>query len=70
MSHQDGYPCKWCGQPIANRKDGQKFCSDEHRYAFHRSQRISPAQFDERVRAIVRQELKTLGLQPTGGENA
>jgi hypothetical protein len=68
VSHQNEYPCKWCGTPIPNRKDGQKFCSDEHRYAFHRSQRISPAQFDERVRAIVRQELKTLGLQPTGAE--
>ena len=63
MSQLNKYPCKWCGQPIANRKDGQKFCSDEHRYAFHRSQRISPAQFDERVRAIVRDEIKRAAVQ-------
>jgi hypothetical protein len=57
------YPCKWCGTPITNRRDGQKFCSDEHRYAFHKSQRISPMQLDEKVRAIVRDELRKAGLQ-------
>jgi hypothetical protein len=61
MSEPKAYPCKWCGQPITGRKDGQKFCCDEHRYAWHKTQRISPGQLEERVRAIVREELRRAG---------
>ena len=66
---QDRNACKWCGQLIPNRKDGQRFCSDAHRYAFHKSQRITPGQLEERIRGIVRQELKRAGV-PGDGDRA
>jgi hypothetical protein len=59
------YRCKSCRKEIPNRKDGQKFCSDACRYAFHRAQRFSPGEFDKRVRAIVREELKRAGVPIT-----
>jgi hypothetical protein len=68
-TQQDAYPCKWCGQPIPNRKDGQKFCCDAHRYAYHKAQHISPGQLGERIRTIVRQELKRAGL-PVAADRA
>ncbi len=55
--------CRWCGEPIASPRRGQKFCCDRHRYLFHQGQRISPAKLDERIRAIVREELSNMSMQ-------
>jgi len=52
--------CRWCGELIPAPRRGQKFCCDRHRYLWHQNQRISPAQLDQRVRAIVREEIKQL----------
>jgi hypothetical protein len=49
--------CRWCSSPVANPKRAQRFCCSRHRYLWHQAQRISPARFEERVRAIVREEL-------------
>jgi len=57
MSHPDQCRCRWCGELIANPRPNQRFCSDQHRHLWHRDQRISPAQLDVRIRAIVREEL-------------
>ena len=50
--------CRWCGNAIANPKREQRFCSSSHRYRWHKAQQIAPASFEQRVRAIVRGELK------------
>jgi hypothetical protein len=60
MSQPDQSPCRWCGEAINAVKPGQKFCCARHRYLWHQAQRISPAKFDERVRVIVRDELRRL----------
>jgi len=60
----ESIPCRWCGEPISAPKRNQKFCCREHRYLWHQGQRISPAKFDERVRAIVRDELGRIGIEP------
>jgi len=39
-----------------------KSCGPKHRYLFHQARRISPAEFDERVRTIVRDELDRLDV--------
>ena len=70
MSESNKDACKWCGQVIPNRKDGQKFCCDAHRYAYHKGQRVAPGQLEERVRAIVRDELKRAGVQVVLGREA
>jgi len=62
MTSADQTHCRWCGEPIEAPRRGQRFCCSKHRYLWHQAQRVSPAQFDERVRAIVRQELKRAGL--------
>ena len=49
--------CRWCSGAIEQTKRGQRFCCSSHRYLWHQAQRISPARFEERVRAIVREEL-------------
>lgn len=64
MNRIDEILCRWCGEPISTPKRNQKFCCPEHRYLWHQAQRISPAKFDERVRAIVREELGRAGIQP------
>jgi hypothetical protein len=53
--------CRWCDSAIVNPKRDQRFCCASHRYRWHAAQRISPASFEERVRAIVRDELKRAG---------
>jgi hypothetical protein len=63
--------CRWCNEPITSPRRGQKFCCDRHRYLFHQNQRISPAKLDERIRAIVKEEIPVLrsyaeGLQESG----
>ena len=60
MNPTDQVPCRWCGERIDNPKRGQRFCCSQHRYLWHQAQRISPAKFDERVRAIVRDEFARL----------
>jgi hypothetical protein len=57
--------CRWCGELITAPKRGQKFCCARHRYLWHQNQRISPARLDERIRAIVREEIK-LALATSG----
>jgi hypothetical protein len=69
MNQTDQLLCRWCGEPIENPKRGQRFCCSQHRYLWHQAQRISPAQFDERIRVIVRQELKRAGVA-LGGDRA
>jgi hypothetical protein len=58
MSQTDVLHCRWCDEPIPNPQARPEICSDRHRYLVHQNQRISPAKFDEKVRAIVREELK------------
>ena len=67
MTHPDPNPCRWCGTPITSPRQGQKFCCDQHRYQWHKAQRISPGQLEERIRAIVREELERR-LQGRGSE--
>jgi hypothetical protein len=43
---------------MANPRRAQKFCCDRHRYLWHQSQRISPEKLEEKIRAIVRDELQ------------
>ena len=62
MNPADQVPCRWCGEPIEAPKRGQRFCSAKHRYLWHQAQRISPAKFEERARAIVRDELGKAGV--------
>src|SRR5512141_1408679 len=62
LAHPTHTTCRWCDAPIMPAKPGQKFCSSQHRYSWHRAQRISPAKFEEKVRAIVREEIERLGL--------
>ena len=50
--------CRWCGAVIINHKQKQKFCCPSHRYLFHKNQLISPSKLEERVREIVREELR------------
>jgi hypothetical protein len=47
--------CKWCAEPIEARRLGQKFCCRQHRYLWHRNQRISPGQLDARIREVARE---------------
>jgi hypothetical protein len=47
-------------------RTGRSSAATGHRYAFHKAQRVSPAQFDEVVRVIVRQELKRAGVAVAG----
>jgi hypothetical protein len=62
MNQPDPIPCRWCEAAIGAPKAGQKFCCANHRYLWHKAQRISPARFDERVRSIVREELRSAGI--------
>jgi hypothetical protein len=57
MSQPDISLCRWCSEAISSPRRGQKFCCDRHRYLWHQGKRISPAKLDERIRAIVREEL-------------
>jgi hypothetical protein len=50
--------CRWCGELISAPRPGRRFCCDRHRYLWHQNQRVSPAKLDERIRAIVREEIK------------
>jgi hypothetical protein len=61
MNQANQSHCRWCGELIAQPRRGQKFCSNQHRYLWHQGQRISPAKLEERVRAIVREELAQRG---------
>jgi hypothetical protein len=46
-------------EPISNPRRGQKFCCDRHRLLSHQAQRGIPlAKLEERIRAIVREELQ------------
>ena len=60
MTDQGQTRCRWCGIVILRHKKNQKFCCPNHRYLFHRNQLISPAKLEERVREIVREELKSI----------
>ena len=60
MSNASQTVCRWCDSPVHNPKREQRFCCSSHRYLWHQAERISPARFDERVRAIVREELARL----------
>ena len=64
MNNSTQTTCRWCGSAIPNPQREQRFCSSSHRYRWHTAQRISPANFDERVRAIVRDELKRATGKP------
>jgi hypothetical protein len=52
--------CRWCGSPITTPNREQRFCCSSHRYRWHQARRISPADLEERVRAIVRDLLKRM----------
>jgi uncharacterized Zn finger protein (UPF0148 family) len=45
--------CRWCGTPLESRKKGQKFCCANHRYQWHKAQKISPGKLEEKIREIV-----------------
>ena len=62
MNKPNEYHCRWCGKALEVRREGQKFCCPDHRYEFHKAQRITPGKLEEKVRAIVREELKATGL--------
>ena len=64
MNNPTEMTCRWCGIVLANPKREQRFCCSSHRYRWHTAQRISPASFDERVRAIVRDELNRATEKP------
>ena len=64
MNYSTQTTCRWCGVALATPKREQRFCSSSHRYRWHTAQRISPASFDERVRAIVRDELNRAAAKP------
>ena len=53
MNQPDSHSCRWCGEPITAPRQGQKFCRDQHRYLWHKAQRISPAQLDSRIDARI-----------------
>jgi hypothetical protein len=65
MGEPSQHVCRWCGEPIRDPKPGQRFCCSKHRWLWHQAQRFSPSQFEERVTAIVRRELKRAGVAVT-----
>lgn len=60
MSVTDQDHCRWCGAAISRPKRGQKFCSSNHRYLWHKNQLISPAQLERKISEIVRKEVKNV----------
>ena len=66
MTLPDQILCRWCGEPITAPRRGQRFCCSRHRYLWHQAQGFSPAQFQEKVTAIVRRELKRAGVALPG----
>jgi hypothetical protein len=57
MGKGDQQHCRYCGDLVERPRRGQKFRSDRHRYLWHRGQMIWPAKLEERIRAIVKEEL-------------
>jgi hypothetical protein len=67
MTEANPNPCRWCGESIEAPRKGQRFCSDKHRSLWHQHQRIYPGKLEERIRAIVKEEI--LGfVQQFGGK--
>ena len=62
MAKEDQPRCRYCGEVVEHPRRGQKFCSDKHRYLWHKGQMISPAKLEERIRAIVSEELAKRGV--------
>jgi len=62
MTQPDETHCRWCGELIERPKRGQKFCSPNHRYRWHKAQQVAPGKLEDMVRAIVREELARAGF--------
>jgi len=60
MNKSRGKCCRWCGGALEGRQS--RFCSDEHRFAWHKNQRIAPGQLDAKIAAMV--EIKCRELVP------
>lgn len=58
MSSPDQCHCRWCGALIERPRRGQKFCSDNHRYLWHKKQRITPAQLEGKIREMVDERIR------------